>query len=79
MKLPDLKIGDRILDRDALAQPAVGFEVVGTDPIGIEKHGPCVILDWEGRFDATGQGFRVVRTSELEHWEFVVSKSDIDV
>jgi hypothetical protein len=74
MNLTDLEIGDRIQDRDATGQPAGGFEVVGIDAVGQQKTGPCCHLDWPER---GMEPFRVVRASELEHWEFVVVKGDM--
>jgi len=73
MKLIDLQIGDRIQDRDATWQPAGGFEVVGIDPVGNEKCGPCCLADWPER---GLEPFRVVRASELENWEFVNRKPE---
>jgi len=75
MKLTDLKIGDRIQNRDATGQPDGGFEIVGIDAVGPQQGGPCCYLDWPERGI---EPFRFVRASELEHWEFVVSQSDID-
>jgi hypothetical protein len=74
MKLIDLKIGDRMQDRDALAQPAGGFKVVGIDIVGPYKGGPCCYVDWPER---GMEPFGVVRASELEHWEFVILKGDL--
>ena len=54
------------------SQPAGGYEVVGVDMVGPQRIGPCVTLDWEGRFAATGQGFRRVKASELETWELIL-------
>lgn len=74
MQLTDLKIGDRIQDRDAVCQPACGFEVVGIDAVGPQRVGPCCLVDLP---DRGIEPFRVVRVSELEHWEFVVLKGDL--
>jgi len=48
---------------------------VGIDAVGPQQGGPCCYLDWPERGI---EPFRFVRASELEHWEFVVSQSDID-
>lgn len=74
MKLTDLKLGDRIQDRDAIWQPAGGFRVVGIDAVGPMLGGPCCRVDWPERGI---EPFRVVRASELEHWEFVIQKEEV--
>ena len=71
LELKDLKINDRIIPTSDVAYPVNGYEVMGIDYQGDMRTGPCVILDWEGRFAFEGNAPLVVKASELANWERV--------
>ena len=69
LELKDLQINDRIRPTGDGPQPANGYEVMGIDYQGDMRTGPCVVLDWEGRFAAGGNPPLIVKASELANWE----------